>query len=162
MAGFDTHNYCMRCRNKGKGQDPCVEKPESDCNFCNVLTSDQKSQLSTPSYKIKKEKWDSKKTAIPSKEPTSSDTLSLTLVDLALVLVVGVVDCQDTVKSPILSAPAEKRKKVEKDKASTSNSAKSTENPTKSSEHRLTKCTDPDQSLSEEQTYRGTIRGIRS
>ena len=41
-------------------------------------------------------------------------------MNLALVLVVGVVDGQGTVKSPSLSAPAEKRKKVEEKKASTS------------------------------------------
>ena len=56
MAGFDAHNYCARCRNKGKGHDPCVEKPDSDCKFYNVLTSDQKAQLSTLSDKIKKGK----------------------------------------------------------------------------------------------------------
>ena len=28
MAGFDTHS-CARCRDKGKGKDPCVEKPDS-------------------------------------------------------------------------------------------------------------------------------------
>ena len=81
-------------------------------NFCNILTSDQSSQLSTPSYKINKENCESKKTATPSKEP--KETLSPSLVDPALVLVVGVVDGQGTVKSPSLSVPAEKRKKVEK------------------------------------------------
>ena len=41
MAGFDTHSYYARCRDKGKGPDPCVEKPEnSDYKFSNVLTSD--------------------------------------------------------------------------------------------------------------------------
>ena len=29
MAGFDTHSFFACCRNKGKGQDPCVEKPDS-------------------------------------------------------------------------------------------------------------------------------------
>ena len=46
MAGFDTHSYCARWHDKEKGPDPCVEKPDSsDCKFCNVLTSDQRSQL---------------------------------------------------------------------------------------------------------------------
>ena len=63
MTRFDTHSNCARCCGKGKGPDCCVEKPEnSDCKFCNVLTSDQRSQLSTPSYKLKKEKHESKKT----------------------------------------------------------------------------------------------------
>ena len=109
MAGFDSHSYCARCCDKEKGKDPCVEKPDADCKFCNLLTSDQKSQLSTPSYQLKKEKRDSKKTATPSKDTsTSSDTLSPTLVDAAHVSVVGVVDGQDTVRSSGLSAqPAE-------------------------------------------------------
>ena len=110
-----------------------MENPDSDCKFCNGLTSDRKSQFSTPSYKIKKEKRESKKTATSSKEPSSVDSLSPTLVDPALVSVVGVVDGQGTVQSPGLSAPAEKRKKVQKDKASTLKSVKSTEKPAKSS-----------------------------
>ena len=40
MAGFDTHNYCACCHDKGKGKDPCVEKQDSDFKFCNTLTSD--------------------------------------------------------------------------------------------------------------------------
>ena len=80
---------------------------------------------------MKKEKHESKKTATPVKEP--KDTLSPSLVDLALVSVVGVVDGQSTVKSPSLSALAEKRKKVEKEKASTSKSVKPTDKPAKSS-----------------------------
>ena len=32
MAGFDSHSHCVRCHDKGKGQDPCVEKPDSDCS----------------------------------------------------------------------------------------------------------------------------------
>ena len=41
MGGCDTNNYCTRCRDKVKGPDPCVEKPEnSDCKFCQCpLTS---------------------------------------------------------------------------------------------------------------------------
>ena len=31
MAGFDPHSVCARCRDKKKGKDPCVEKPDSDC-----------------------------------------------------------------------------------------------------------------------------------
>ena len=101
MAGFDSHNYCVCCHDKGKGP--------------------------TPSYQLKKEKRDSKKNATPSKETSSSAsvTLSPTLVDLAHVSVVGFVDGQGTVRSPGLSAPpAEKKKKVE-DKKSPSESVKS-------------------------------------
>ena len=134
MAGFDPHNYCVRCPDKSKGPDPRVEKLESsNCNFCSILTPDQRCQLSTQSYKLKKANRDSKKTdetATPSKEP--KDTLSPSLVDLALVSVVVGVDGQGTAKSPDLSAPAEKRKKVEKKKASTSKSVMSTDKPAKS------------------------------
>ena len=65
MAGFDTHSCCARCPDKGKGPDPYVEKPEnSDCKLCNILTSDQRFQLSSPSYKLKKETCEAKKTDI--------------------------------------------------------------------------------------------------
>ena len=54
MAGFDPHSYCAWCRDKKKGQDPCVEKPDSVCTHCNALSPEQLAQLSTPSYKLKK------------------------------------------------------------------------------------------------------------
>ena len=53
MAGFHLHSVCARCRDK-KGKDPCVEKPDSECQHCKVLTPEQLAQLSTPSYKLKK------------------------------------------------------------------------------------------------------------
>ena len=56
MAGFDSHTVCARCHEKKKGRDPCVEKPDSDCQICEVFTPEQLLQLSTPSYKVKKEK----------------------------------------------------------------------------------------------------------
>ena len=86
MAGFDVHSVCARCCDKKKGKDPCVEKPDSDCQHCKVLTPEQLAQLSTPSYKLKKEKRDKSDTT-PSKNSTSTSsskvTLSHTLVDPA-------------------------------------------------------------------------------
>ena len=58
MAGLDLHSVCARCRDNKKGTDPCVEKQDSDCQHCKVLTLEQLAQLSTPSYKLKKEKRD--------------------------------------------------------------------------------------------------------
>ena len=119
MAGFDPHSVCARCRDKKKGSDPCVENPEKDCKHCLALTPEQLNQLSTPSYKLKKEKRDAKSTPVKDR---SSDTLSLTLVDPALVSVVGVVDGQTTSG---LSGPAEKKsKKSEVKKSSSSKPAK--------------------------------------
>ena len=70
MVGSDTHSFCPRCRDKCKDPDPFGEKSESnDCNFCNILTPEQCSQLSTPSYKIKKERCESKNTAKNLKTP---------------------------------------------------------------------------------------------
>ena len=39
MALFDTHTHCARCREKGKGQDFCVENPNSadKCPICITL-----------------------------------------------------------------------------------------------------------------------------
>ena len=105
MTGFDQHSVCARCHDKKKGSDPCVETPPAACI----------EQLSTPSYKLKKEKREAK-----SSTPTKGiDTLSPTLVDPELVSVVGVVDGQS---SSGLSGPAEKKKKLDKkvDKKSSS------------------------------------------
>ena len=125
MAGFDFHTVCARCRDKKKGQDPCVEKPGSDCLHCNSLTAEQLAQLSTLSYKIKKVRRELK-SSTPAKNPSASDaTLSPTLVDLALVSVVGVVDGQSTSRSPGFSEqPVEKKKKKDDKKATSSKSVK--------------------------------------
>ena len=108
MAGFDTHSFCARCREKCKGPDPCVSK--NDCHACNILTEDQRLQLSTPSYRIKKEKRESKKQGdTPQK---SSDSSSL--IDPSTVTVVGAVDDQGTLQSPGSSSGADKKKKDKK------------------------------------------------
>ena len=100
---------------KKKGKDPCVEKPGSDCQHCKALTPEQLTQLSTPSYKLKKEKRDKADTT-PSKNASSTKvTLSPTLVDPARVSVIRAVDGQDTGLS---AQPAEKKKKVEDKKKS--------------------------------------------
>ena len=113
MAGFDLHSVCACCRDKKKGKDPCVDKPDSECQHCKVLIPEQLAQLSTPSYKLKKEKRDSSVT--PSKDPSSAVTLSPTLVDPARVSVIRAVDGQDTGLS---AQPAEMKKKVEEKKKS--------------------------------------------
>ena len=43
MAGFDLHSFCARCRDKKKGKDPCVEKPNVECQLCKALTPEQAS-----------------------------------------------------------------------------------------------------------------------
>ena len=53
MAPFDAHSKCARCREKGIGQDPCVEK--KPCQICDNLSEDQKKQLATPTYRTRKE-----------------------------------------------------------------------------------------------------------
>ena len=121
MAGFDLHDFCARCHDKKKGKDPCVEKPGSDCQHCNALTPEQLVQLSTPSYKLKKDKRD-KADTIPSKNAPTKVTLSPTLVDPARVSVIRAVDGQDTGLS---AQPAEKKKKVEDKKKSKSSASAS-------------------------------------
>ena len=147
MAGFDLHSVCARCRDKKKGSDPCVGTPPAPCSHCNAFTLEQKAQLSTPSYKIKKEKREAK-SSTPAKD---SDTLSPTLVDPALVSVVGVVDGQGTSGASGLSRPDEK-KKVEKktDKKSSTSSTKSvkSDKPVKSSSSRPSSSSITDQGKS--------------
>ena len=107
MASFDSHCFCARCREKGKGSDPCIS--HLDCNACNSLTEEQRIQLSTPSYRIKKEKRELKKVSDTPKQDSSSS-----LIDPSVVTVVGAVDDQGIVKSP--GSSSEKKKKPSSDK----------------------------------------------
>ena len=54
MAGFDSHSKCARCRDKGLGDNPCVQKKE--CAICRGFTPEQTLQLSTPTYRDRKDK----------------------------------------------------------------------------------------------------------
>ena len=101
MAIFDGHAFCARCREKGKGEEPCVKDKDSvDCSLCNSFTPEQRAQISTPSYKIKKEKREAKRADIS--QPTDE------LIDPSSVSVIGVVGGPSTDKSP---APEKKTKK---------------------------------------------------
>ena len=111
MALFDTHSHCARCREKGKGQDFCVENPTSadKCPICTTFTSDQRLQLATPAYKIKKDKREAKAAdSTPSKDEE--------LVDPASVAVIGAVDNQGTVKTSVSAPPPDKKPKKESKK----------------------------------------------
>ena len=81
MANFDPHSRCARCRDKGLGDDPCVLK--LSCEFCDNLSPEQLLQLSTPTYKLRKEKLKSKES----------------LVDPSTVTVVSQVEKQDVAPS---------------------------------------------------------------
>ena len=67
MAGFDSHSKCARCRDKGLGNDPCVQKKE--CAICRGFNPEQIQQLSTPTYKDRKDK----KATASSSTPTLVD-----------------------------------------------------------------------------------------
>ena len=103
MASFDSHSFCTHCREKGKGSDPCVT--HNDCNSCNILTEDQHLQLSTPSYRLKKEKRDLKKATDTPKQHSSSSSL----IDPSSVTVVGAVDDQEILQSPGSSSGKNKK-----------------------------------------------------
>ena len=62
MALFDCHTKCARCREKGVSSDACVEK--KPCSSCDGFSEEQKLQLSTPKYRVRKELQ--KKTDSPS------------------------------------------------------------------------------------------------
>ena len=97
MASFDNHKKCARCRDKGVGDDPCVQK--RDCQICKVFTPAQLKQLSTPTYQSRKER-ESKKMA--SDSPAS---VTPTLVDPSDVSVLERVH-----KESDGSSPASKKK----------------------------------------------------
>ena len=132
IASFDSHCFCARCREKGKGSDPCIS--HLDCNACNSLTEEQRIQLSTPSYRLKKEKRDSKKVSDTPKQDSSSS-----LIDPSTVTVVGAVDDHGIVKCPGSSSDKKKKQNVDKPKAQTSKDSKADKpskslKPTKSSQ----------------------------
>ena len=54
MTLFDDHLMCARCRDKGVGDDPCRFKKV--CPICRAFTPEQIQQLSTPTYRTRKEK----------------------------------------------------------------------------------------------------------
>ena len=54
MAVFDLHERCARCREKKLGEDPCVK--DKPCSLCDNFSDTQKETLSTPSYRIRKER----------------------------------------------------------------------------------------------------------
>ena len=108
MANFDSHAFCARCREKGKGTDDCVKNPQtSDCKICNAFSEEQRLQLATPSYRIKKEKREAKKLeATPTKD-------SEALVDPASVSVIGPIDKASSSKPTAEVPPPDK--KIKKD-----------------------------------------------
>ena len=137
MVIFDSHSVCACCRDKGKEKDPCVENPQcSDCKFCNHLTPDQKAQLATPSYKLKKEKREARKLETDSSSTTpvkdSVHSPNPSFVDPASVQVIRAVDGHRTLQSPCPVELAGKKKRVDKDKATTSKSKSHSEKPVKS------------------------------
>ena len=116
MAIFDGHAFCARCREKGKGEEPCVtNKDTADCSLCNSFTPEQRIQISTPSCKIKKDKREAKR--MDNTQPTDK------LVDPSSVSVIGVVSGPSAHKSP---APPDKKPKKEKPSAKTKKSSSST------------------------------------
>ena len=109
---------------KGKGSDPCIS--HLDCNACNSLTAEQRIQLSMPSYRLKKEKRESKKVFDTPKQDSSSS-----LIDPSTVTVVGEVDDHGIVKSPGSSSDKKKKQNVDKPKPQTSKESKA-DKPSKS------------------------------
>ena len=105
MAGFDGHSFCARCREKGKGEEPCIANT-TECKFCNLFSPEQWAQLATPSYKLKKEKRDAKRVDNP------TPTEDIALVDPASVSVIGAVGGAASSQSP--SVPPEKKTKNDK------------------------------------------------
>ena len=124
MASFDSHSFCARCREKGKGSDPCIS--HNDCTACNSLTEEQRLQLSTPFYRLKKEKREFNLR-------DSHQRLSSSLIHPSSVMVVEAVDAQGVVQSPGLSS--DKKKKMPNPpnkKSSTKHTKSGAENPSKS------------------------------
>ena len=112
MAGFDSHSKCVCCRDKGLGDDPCVQKKE--CDICRGFTPEQILQLATPTNRDRKDK----------KATTTSSTP--TLVDPAHVSVLGKVEKVKAVQS---TPTTKKTKRSESPKPSASKKKSSSSRP---------------------------------
>ena len=73
MAAFDLHEKCARCREKKVGEDLCVEG--QICVICEGFSDSQHEMLSTPSYKIRKDKRTG--TLVSSKDVTVISSIDL-------------------------------------------------------------------------------------
>ena len=71
MASFDQHSRCARCRDKGHGDDACVKKLPRE--FCELLTPEQVLQLSTLTYKLRKDRKQERESLV---DPSSVTVLS--------------------------------------------------------------------------------------
>ena len=107
MALSDSHSKCARCREKGIGDDPCVKKKQ--CQICDSFSEQQKLQLATPTYRVRKEL----------QKKASSPSLS---VDPSDVTVIGKVedkgDISDRGETPSKKAKKSSHKSPTKKKAS--------------------------------------------
>ena len=87
MATFDQHSKCACCHDKGLGSDPCVLK--TGCQYCKILTSDQKYHIIMSTYKARKEK--------------KATSLSSSLVDHGSVQILGQVETSKNLENAATS-----------------------------------------------------------
>ena len=96
MAGYDKHKVCARCRDKKKGDDPCVGKQPCP----SVIYSQKNKNLSWPLHHIRRKK---EKRELKTMEESSS-----TLVDPSLVSVIGLAKDNGVKSSEEMSTTAAK------------------------------------------------------
>ena len=113
MAIFDGHLKCVRCRNKGVGEDNCVLK--KDCLICKAFTPEQIQQLATPTYRDRKNK--DKKMVSSSPTPT--------LVDPSHISVLGKVEGEKANVKKMRSDSPKPSNRSSKKKPSTSSRSSS-------------------------------------
>ena len=86
MVNVDTHIHCACCRDKGSASGPCV-LGQDNCTAYLLLTPEQRKQLATPTYKLRKEKKSSVKSEV--------------LIDSSQISLVDPVDLNQTVASAV-------------------------------------------------------------
>ena len=70
LWSFDTHRYCYKCRESGKGDDLCTVK--KDCLLCVAFSEDQKRKLAE---KFSKGKKSVKETALQKEKEKIDDSI---------------------------------------------------------------------------------------
>ena len=100
MALFDSHTKYARCREKGIGKDACCEK--KSCTICDSFSEEQRRQLATPTYRVRKELQ--KKTGSPSQVVDPADvTVCRVRLRARVTLVIKVKPLPKKPRSPLTS-----------------------------------------------------------
>ena len=78
---FDSHNYCLSCREAGKGDNPCVTNDRL-CNICSAFTEEQLLKIKHRQRYVRKQKADTSKDELDLLDEDGMEAFSGSQADL--------------------------------------------------------------------------------